>query len=283
MIRSFLFAPGDSERKMQKALDSGAHALILDLEDSVAPESKPVARGLVAAFLQRTRGRQEPRRYVRINDLKSGMTLADLAAIVPHAPDGVVLPKCLGGPDVRQVQHYLDALETASFGAPTACCIVAIATESAEGLLNARSYKDCSPRLYGLMWGAEDLSADLGAKNSREGGEWTPVFELARSACLLGSAAAGVAAIDTVFADIGDQDGLRHQVLAAKRDGFACKAAIHPDQVRIINEGLAPTAEELGWAERVVAAMNDQGGVARVDGRMVDLAHLKLARRILGA
>jgi citrate lyase subunit beta/citryl-CoA lyase len=283
MMRSFLFVPGDSERKFARAVEGAADALILDLEDSVAMAGKAAARQVTAGMLAAPRGRQQ--RYVRVNALDTGLTLADLAAVMPARPDGIVLPKCADAGQVRQVSLWLDAFEAAAGVTPGVTRILAIATETAGSLFGLGSYTEAGPRLSGLMWGAEDLSASLGASANRLDGRWLPPFRLARDLCLAGAAAAGVPAIDTVHVDIEDLTGLEADAREARRDGFAGKAVIHPKHVDVVNAVFTPAAEELDWARRVVAAFATAGdaGVLRMDGKMLDRPHLRLAERLLSA
>lgn len=281
MIRSFLFVPADSRRKLEKSLTSSADAVIFDLEDAVAPERKVDARSCLAEFLAEKRNTIEKHVFVRLNDLTTGLTLDDLAATMPFRPDGYVLPKSRGGCDVRTLGLYLDAFEKAYPDESAATGIIAIATETATSVFGLNTYKDASPRLYGLMWGAEDLSADLGAATAHFNGQWTPTFDLARSMCLFAAAHAGVVAIDAVLTEIHNAEALRAESDIARRDGFTAKAAIHPAQVAVINEAFSPSAEELAWATRVVAAFRSGDGVATLDGRMLDRPHLEFATRIL--
>ncbi|GGD97920.1 HpcH/HpaI aldolase/citrate lyase family protein [Caballeronia grimmiae] len=283
MIRSFLFVPADSRRKLEKSLTSSADAVIFDLEDAVAPERKADARRCLAEFLAENRNAIEKRVFIRLNDLTTGLTLDDLAATMPFRPDGYVLPKSRGGCDVRMLGLYLDAFEKAYPGDSFATNIIAIATETATSVFSLNTYKDASSRLYGLMWGAEDLSADVGARTAHLNGQWTPVFDLARSMCLFAASHAGVIAIDTIPAEIHNAEALRLESDIARRDGFAAKAAIHPAQVGVINEAFSPSAEERAWATRVMAAFGSGDGVATLDGRMLDRPHLKLATRLLTA
>lgn len=280
-MRSILFVPGDSERKFARAADGPADALILDLEDSVAPSNKPAARGITRSMLAAPRGRQQ--RWVRVNALDTGLTLADLAAVMPGRPHGITLPKCDGAAQVRQLSLWLDAFEAANDLAPGSTQIMAIATETANSLFGLGSYAEAGPRLMGLMWGGEDLSASLGATANRIGGQWLSPFRLARDLCLAGAAAAGVLPIDTVHVDIEDLAGLEVDAREAKRDGFGAKAVIHPKHVEIVNRIFSPTAEELDWANRVVAAFAEGGnaGVLKMDGKMLDRPHLRLAERLL--
>ena len=281
-MRSLLFVPADSERKLTRGLESGADALILDLEDSVAPGNRPAARKLARQFLE-ANGPEKARRYVRINPLASGLALDDLASTVAGRPDGILLPKCVPE-DVRILDHYLAAFETAS-GAPVgAIRIIAIATETARAMFQLGSYAGTSARLEAITWGAEDLSADIGGNNRTLAGDYDGPYRLARSLCLLAAAATEVVAIDTIYTDFRDPDGLRAECAAAKRSGFAAKMAIHPAQLSIINEAFSVSAEEREWAERVVAAFAAQpnAGTLALDGKMIDKPHLVLARRLLG-
>jgi citrate lyase subunit beta/citryl-CoA lyase len=281
--RSWLFVPGDSERKLTKGLASAADALILDLEDSVMPSNLPAARGLVAAFLRAHPG---PRLWVRINALGTAHALADLAAVVPAAPAGIMLPKAEGGADVARLGHDLSALEVAAGLPEGGIRIAVVATETPAALFALGSYSPAHSRLAALTWGAEDLSAALGAAANRAAdGEYAFTFQLARTLCLAGAAAAGVDAIDTVFTDFRDVAGLAREAQAARRAGFVGKLAIHPDQAGPINDAFTPDAAEIAHAERVVAAFaaSAGAGVVGLEGRMLDMPHLKLARRILAA
>lgn len=279
-MRSWLFVPGDSERKFARASEGEADVLILDLEDSVLPANKQAARGTTRAMLEAPRGRQQ--RWVRVNALDTGLTLGDLAAVMPARPDGIVLPKCAEAGQVRQLGHWLDAFEAAQGleAAPTR--ILAIATETAASLFGLGSYAQAGPRLAALTWGAEDLSADIGGLANRADGAWLGVYRLARELCLAAAAAAGVPAIDTVHVDINDLDGLAADARTARRDGFAGKMIIHPSHVAATNAAFTPAPEELDWARRVVAAFADGGaGATRMDGKMLDRPHLRLAERLL--
>lgn len=282
-MRSLLFVPGDSARKFEKARAGEADALILDLEDSVSAEAKETARAATRGMLAAPRTAQGL--YVRVNAFDTGLTLSDLAAVAPLAPDGVVLPKCAGGEDVARLDHYLSALEAAAGHEIGRTRIIAIATETAESVFGLGCYKGASPRLWGLMWGAEDLAASLGATENSVDGAYSEPFRLARNLCLMGAAAAGVAAIDTVSADIGDVARVEAEATAARRDGFAAKAVIHPSHIAPVNRAFTPRPEEIAWAERVIAAFRDdpQAGVVRIDGRMIDKPHERAARKILAA
>jgi citrate lyase subunit beta / citryl-CoA lyase len=281
-MRSLLFVPADSERKLARGLESGADAVILDLEDSVAAANRPTARRLAREFLE-AHGPTRIRRYVRINPLASGLALDDLAATVAGRPDGILLPKCVPE-DVRTADHYLSAFEAAA-GAPVGGTrIIAIATETPAALFALGGYAGASPRLEAITWGAEDLSACIGGSNRTIDGDYDGPYKLARSLCLLAASAAEVTAIDTIYTDFNDPEGLRAEAAAARRSGFAAKMAIHPAQLAQINEAFSVSAAEREWAERVVAAfaVNPDTGTLALDGRMIDKPHLVLARRLLG-
>jgi citrate lyase subunit beta/citryl-CoA lyase len=281
-MRSMLFVPADSERKLARGIESGADALILDLEDSVAAANRPTARRLAREFLEAHKP-DRILRYVRINPLSSGLALDDLAATVAGRPDGILLPKCLPE-DVRTLDHYLSAFE-AAFGTSVGNIrIVAIATETPQAVFALGGYAGVSPRLEAITWGAEDLSACLGGNNKTIDGEYDGPYRLARSLCLLAAAAAGVVAIDTIYTDFKDPEGLKAECLAARRSGFAAKMAIHPAQLATINEAFSVSAEERRWAEQVIAAFaaNPDAGTLALDGKMIDKPHLLLARRLLG-
>ena len=284
MTRSYLFVPGDSERKLTKGLAGDADALIIDLEDAVAPSNKEAARTLTAQFLN-TNPDARARLWVRVNAFSTGLTDADVAAIVAHQPAGIVLPKCDGIEHVEQLARLLTTLEMQHQLPAGEMRIIGIVTETAASTLNIASLRTGHPRLSGIMWGAEDLAADLGAAGNRDAtGAYAEPFRLARSLCLLAAKAAGIDAIDTVFTDIRDLAKLELETTAVKAMGFDAKAAIHPDQVGIINRVYTPGVEELAWARRVVAAFDAQPGVGvvRLDDQMVDQPHLKHARRLLG-
>jgi citrate lyase subunit beta/citryl-CoA lyase len=280
--RSLLFVPADSERKLARGLESGADALILDLEDSVAAANRPTARKLAREFLG-AHGPEKIARYVRVNPLASGLALDDLAATVAGRPDGILLPKCTPD-DVRTLDHYLSAFEVAAGSSVGATRIIAIATETAEAVFALGHYKGSSPRLEAITWGAEDLSACIGGSNRTIDGAYDGPYQLARSLCLLAAAAAGVAALDTIYTDFRDPVGLQAESAAARRSGFAGKMAIHPAQIAAINEAFSTSAAERDWAEKVVAAFaaNPDAGTLALDGKMIDKPHLVLARRLLG-
>src|SRR5215469_8065307 len=281
-MRSLLFVPGDSERKLSRAPQSGADAVIVDLEDSVVPANRPLARNQARAFLTST-GAGGFRRYVRINPLSSITALDDLAAVAPGKPDGILLPKCVPE-DLRTLDHYLAALEAAFAIPPATIQVIAIATETPAAMFALGGYSGVSTRLEAITWGAEDLAACLGANNRRADGIYDDVYRFARSLCLLGAAAAGIVAIDTIYTDFKDETGLAAECAAAKRSGFAAKMAIHPAQVPVINRAFSATEEELAWARRVVTAFadNPSAGTIALDGKMIDKPHLTLAHQLLG-
>lgn len=275
-LRSLLFVPGDRPDRMEKALVSGADALILDLEDAVVPERKAMAREAVAAFLGRTE-RPLPL-FVRINPLEGGLADDDLAAVVAARPDGIVLPKAEGAASLADLDRRLTALGDRD------AAILPIATETPAAIFALGSYGGVTSRLAGLTWGAEDLPAAIGATAAREeDGRFTPPYELARSLALFGAHAAGVSAIETVFPAFRDLDGLAAYAARGARDGFSGMMAIHPAQVPVINAAFTPSAEALERARRIVALFeaNPGAGALSLDGSMVDAPHLKHAQRLL--
>lgn len=268
--RSWLFVPADSEKKIAKAVESDADAIIFDLEDSVVPARKSQAREILKALPKRTGG---PEWWVRINPLASDYIKADLAVFASPDFTGVVLPKTESGSDVAELAHRTGNLP-----------VHAIVTETPASLFGLLSYRGCSPALAAMSWGAEDLSAALGASSKCDAdGELAFTYRLARSLCLAGAVAAGVQPIDGVFADFRDGKGLRSEAEAARREGFTGKLAIHPDQVPIINAAFTPSAEEVAHAQAVVDAFDSDpdAGTLSVNGRMVDRPHLEQALRVL--
>src|SRR5438105_901836 len=236
-MRSLLFVPADSERKLARAPQSGADALILDLEDSVVPANRPSARRQARDFLGTT-GSVEFRRYVRINPLSSGVALDDLAAVVPGKPDGILLPKCVPD-DLRTLDHYLSALEAASALPPGNIRVIAIATETPAAMFALGGYGGVSSRLEAITWRAADLAACIGRNNRRVEGIYDDVYRLARSLCLLGAAAPELVANDPIWRDSKDESGLRAECAAARRSGVTAKMAIHPAQIPVINQAFA--------------------------------------------
>ncbi|MDC7745161.1 HpcH/HpaI aldolase/citrate lyase family protein [Rhizobium binxianense] len=273
-LRSLLFVPGDRPERFEKALASGADAVILDLEDSVAPANKPRARQAVHDFVLRHAG--ETNLLVRINPLASPEFEDDVAALSRLHPSAIMLPKAEGAASVLNLAGSL----------ASAIPILPIATETPSAIFEIGSYRDVAASLCGLTWGAEDLSAAMGAATARRtDGRYTPPYELARSLTLFAAHAAAVPAIDTVYPDFHDLSGLRAYVGRARRDGFSGMMAIHPSQVEVINHAFTPDASEVAWAEKVAAAFaaRPDAGVTQLDGRMLDMPHLKLALRILNA
>ena len=283
-LRSMLFVPADSERKLAKAQSVPADALILDLEDSVDAARKEPARELAGEFMRDRSAILARSVWVRINPVGDRNFAADAWAAVRAEADGIVLPKPRSVADVLALAEHLDALEARMNRPIGATKILPIATETPAGVLALRDYASAGPRLAALTWGAEDLSAALGAATAvDEHGAWLPPYELARSLCLLAAGAAEVPAIDTVHTDVHDLDGLRRSALAAQRDGFAGKLAIHPDQVAVLNQAFQPTAAAIAAAQAVVTAFAAAGGagVVSYEGKMLDRPHLTRARRVL--
>jgi citrate lyase subunit beta / citryl-CoA lyase len=279
MKRSFLFVPADDERKLQKAAGIGADALILDLEDSVSAEARPEARVRAREYLA---GKEDV--WVRINPIDTDAAAADLEVVMPSAPAGIVLPKPTSAAATIELAERLSVLEAKHGIDPGSTRILPLCTERPEALFTLNSYTGATDRLMGLTWGAEDLSAALGAASNRDAsGSWLPTYEMARSFCLLAAAAAQVAAIDTVFTDFKDVDGLRRYASNARRDGFSGMLAIHPAQVDTINAAFVPTAQELQRATRIVELFeaNPGTGALALDGQMIDQPHLVQARRLL--
>lgn len=281
MSRSFLFVPADSERKLKKSVASAADALILDLEDSVAASERPRARSLVKSFLA---DRGDTPVWIRINPLDTEDALIDLRELIPSAPTGIVLPKPNGAKDAIQLGKIMSVLEEENGIAEGQTKILPIATERPEALFHLHEYAGSTSRLAGLSWGAEDLSAALGASTNRDAdGNWLAPYELARCLCLFAAAAAEVPAIDTIYSDFRDTDGLARYAANARRDGFSGMLAIHPAQIDIINAAFTPDAAELARAQRIVAlfADNPQAGVMAMDGAMLDRPHLLQAQKIV--
>lgn len=275
-LRSLLFVPGDRPDRMTKALASGADALILDLEDAVAPAAKPAARTMVTDFL-RQGGHPVPI-FVRVNPLGSGLIEADLAVVATAGPAGYILPKAASGACVAAMAALLDAAGDASG------VIIPVASETPQAVFGLGSYAGVSPRLAALTWGAEDLPAAIGALSAREDdGRYTPVYEVVRTLALMGAHAAEVLAIETVFPAFRDIDGLARYAARARRDGFTGMLAIHPAQVPVINAAFTPTASAIAHAQAVVDlfAANPGAGTLGLDGQMIDAPHLKAAQRIL--
>lgn len=283
MLRSLLFVPGDSEKKLAKSISTSADALILDLEDSVSHDRTAIARSMVFEFLKAHSNRTQ-QLWVRINPLQTPLALHDLVAVMAGKPDGIMLPKPLNAKDAQQLDHCLSALEVREGLELGSTRIIPVATEVAGALFDLQSYAGATPRLQGLTWGAEDLATALGATSNRnEQGDFTFTYQLARSLCLLASAHAEVQAIDTLSVDFKDMKALAADVQNARREGFSGKLAIHPDQVEVINQGFTPSAHDLSHAQRIVDAFAQaQGaGAVQLDGKMVDKPHLTQALRLL--
>lgn len=284
--RSFLFVPGDSERKMAKAGTSTAQALVLDLEDSVAADRLEAARQCVRKYLLANTNRARQQLWVRVNPINSDKALIDLAGVVAGAPDGILLPKWGSGADIARLDHYLTALETREGIGVGSIRVMPVATETAASVFELGSYRNVSPRLYGLTWGAEDLSTAVGAStNKGDDAAYAFTYQLAKSLCLLAAKAAGVHAVDTILANFRDPDALRTEVRRARQEGFTAKFAVHPDQVEIINTGFQPDDSEIEHALAIVAAFNASAGTGtiQVNGKMVDKPHLTQALQILEA
>ncbi|MGD9769249.1 MAG: CoA ester lyase [Pseudolabrys sp.] len=284
-MRSLLFVPADSGRKLDKAMASGADAVIVDLEDSIAAENKAEARKSAADFLQNVVGLEKrPRILVRVNGLQTGLTDADLDAVVPARPDAIMLPKAEGGASVAHADAKLTAREAIAGIADGHIKIVAIATETAASLFLAGTYGGSSARLEGMTWGAEDLSADLGAEVNRDAvGRFLSPYLMARALCLAGAAAAHVQAIDTIAVEFRNIAAVRRETEEARRDGFTAKMAIHPAQVPVINEVFTPTAAAVAKAQAIVAAFaaHPGKGTVGIDGMMYDRPHLERARMLI--
>lgn len=280
--RSWLFAPGDSERKMQKAADSDADIALFDLEDAVVPEAKPKARAMVADFLA-ARTDAHRRLWVRINPLDSDWALEDLAAVMPSRPGGIMLPKSRGRADVERLDHYLSALEAANGIEVGSTRVLPLVTETVDGMFTTGDYVG-APRVMGLTWGAEDLADDLGASENRNrDGSYGFTYQLARSFCLLGARRAGVLPIETIQGDFRDLEGLRLRAEQVRRDGYCGMLAIHPDQVAVINKAFSPSLEEIAEAQAIVDIFAANPGVGAIGykGGMLDRPYLARAEALL--
>jgi len=284
-MRSLLFVPADGGSKLDKAMASGADGVIIDLEDSIAAASKESARKLALDFLKSAQSRRDrPQLLVRINGLDTGMTDADLDAVVPGKPDAVLLPKAEGGATVIHLDAKLTVREALAGLPEGEIKILAQTVESPAGLFSAGSYRNCSARLIGMTWGPEDLSAELGAEANREiDGTLTEPYRIARAMCLFGAAAAKVPAIETIYVNFRDTDVLRKDTELARRDGFTGRLAIHPAQVPVINEVFTPSTAQIEKAKAIVAAFEAKPGAGTVgiDGKMYDRPHLARAQALL--
>lgn len=286
IIRSWLFVPGDSERKLEKGRENPADALILDLEDAVSNDRQQIARDMVQAYLKANADRARQQLWVRINPLDTELSLPDLAAVMPGAPDGIVLPKVYSAADVNTLGHYLSALEAReglALGSTRICCV---ATETASSLLSFHTYLEgVTDRLVAMTWGAEDLSAALGAIDNRNPatGEYDDPYLMAKSLCLAAARAIDAQPVGVVFTDFRDSEALEADCLRDRRAGFVGKIAIHPAQVEIINRAFTPSDDEIAYARRVVEVFEQNPGLGTVglDGKMLDMPHLKQARNVL--
>jgi citrate lyase subunit beta/citryl-CoA lyase len=280
--RSWLFAPGDSDKKMEKATSGPADIVIFDVEDAVAPEEKPKARTMIREFLKGHAGGHE-RLWVRINPLDGPYAVDDLAAIMPGRPGGIMLPKARGRQDVETLDHFLTALEAANGIAQGSTKVIVLVTETAEAMYTTGDYRD-APRVVALTWGAEDLADSIGASSNRNAdGSYSFTYELARSFCLLGAATAGVAAIETIQGDFRDLEGLKARAEKVRRDGYRGMLAIHPAQVDVINAAFTPSEEEIAAAKEVVELFAANPGVGTIGykGAMLDRPHLARAQLLL--
>ena len=281
--RSWLFAPGDSEKKMTRAAEGPADIVICDLEDAVAESGKLAARAMVHDFLKARDAEARKRLWVRINPLDSQHALADLAAIMPAAPGGIMLPKSRGREDVELLDHYLNAFETVA-GTPLGSTrVIVIVNEVPEGMFTTNSYVG-APRVGALSWGAEDLAVALGASENRNpDGSYAFTYQLARSLCLLGASAAGVTPVETIQGDFRDIESLRKRAEQVRRDGYRGMLAIHPAQVEVINAAFTPSAEEIAAAQEIVDLFAANPGVGAIGykGGMLDRPHLARAQAVL--
>lgn len=284
-LRSLLFVPADSDKKIAKAMQTSADALVLDLEDSVMPTRKAIARGGLTELLMNPPVEYRGEFWVRINPLSTEYALDDLCAVISPALKGILLPKCEGPCDVERATHYIDALVTRAGLQDSVIGILAVATETATAPFALGDYRDAVlPRLWGLTWGAEDLSSAIGAAtNQSADGGWAFTYRMVRSQCLLAAKSANVRAIETLYADFRDEAGLHKSCIEARREGFNGRFAIHPAQVDIINEAFMPAAAEVDEAQRILAAFAAAGdaGAVGLDGRMLDIPHLKQAQKVL--
>lgn len=283
-MRSWLFAPGDSEKKMRKCAESAADIAIFDLEDAVAPDNKPTARRMICDFLDGYAG-DRSRLFVRVNPLDGLHTLDDLASVMPARPGGIMLPKVYGRQDVETLDKYLEAFEVANNIDRGSTPVIVLVTETAESMFHCGDFKG-APRVVAMTWGAEDLADAIGASsNTDPDGGYSFTFELARSLCLLGATTAGVTPIETIQGDFRDLDGLRARAEKVRRDGYQGMLAIHPAQVDVINEAFTPGEDELDDAREVVALFeaNPGAGTIGYKGKMLDRPHLARARNLLAS
>ena len=286
IVRSWLFVPGDSERKLEKARDNPADALILDLEDSVSKDRQTIAREMTCAYLKGRPDRSRQQLWVRINPLDTELSLPDLAAVMPGAPDGICLPKVYSAKEVNTLENYLSALEVREGLPQRSTKILCVATETAASLLTFHTYLDgVSDRLVAMTWGGEDLAAALGASDNRNpaNGEYDDPYLMAKSLCLATARAIGTQPVGVVYVNFRDLAGLEADCLRDRRAGFVGKIAIHPDQAAVINRAFTPSEDEVAYARRVVGTFEQNPGLGTVglDGKMLDMPHLKQARNVL--
>ena len=286
IIRSWLFVPGDSERKLEKGRANESDALILDLEDAVSNERQILARDMVQKFLLANPERDVQQLWVRVNPLDTELSLPDLAAVMPGAPDGIVLPKVYSAADVNTLSNYLAALEVREGLVDASTKIICVATETAASLLTFHTYLDeVTERLLGMTWGGEDLAAALGASDNRNPntGGYDDPYLVAKSLCLATARAIDVQPIGGVYVDFRDLQGLESECLRDRRAGFIGKVAIHPAQSPVINRAFTPSDDEVAHAKRVIEVFKQNPGVGTVglDGKMLDMPHLKQARNVL--
>ncbi|MPS67786.1 MAG: CoA ester lyase [Novosphingobium sp.] len=280
--RSWLFAPGDSEKKMTKAMEGEADIVLIDLEDAVATDAKAAARVMVHDFIAANPG-QRGRLWVRVNPMDGPHTLADLVAVMPARPGGIMLPKVYGRQDVETLDRYLEALEVASGIEQGSTPVIVLITETAEAMFHTGDYKG-APRVVALTWGAEDLADSIGASSNRNAdGSYSFTYELARSLTVLGAATAGVTAIETISADFKDLEALKARAEKVRRDGYRGMMAIHPAQVPVINEAFTPTEAEIAEAQEIVDVFAANPGVGAIGwkGGMLDRPYLARAQRLL--
>ncbi len=284
LAKSYLFVPGDSEKKQAKIQESGADAVIICLEDSVMEANKAMARDVTRDYLQAWRGKSAPQLWVRINPITTEHMLKDLVKVIAGAPFGVFFPKPSSAADFQVLDNYLTALE-AQHDIPLGSTRIMSVAESCVGTLNQSQFATASPRLSGLCWGAEDMSADLGAStNKEEDGSFFLVHQMNRAACLVVCNAGGMQPVDGICADFRDEALLREECRKARIEGFTGKIAIHPAQVAVINEMFSPSGEDIAYAKRVIQAFADApdgAGTVGLDGQMLDIPHLKRAHRLL--
>jgi citrate lyase subunit beta/citryl-CoA lyase len=280
--RSWLFAPGDSEKKMTKAMEGSADIVLIDLEDAVAPENKVATRGMVRDFIK-ANPQQRERLWVRINPFDGPYTLGDLAAVMPANPGGIMLPKVYGRQEVEKLDHMLSVLEVANGIEEGSTPVIVLITETAEAMFHTGDYKG-APRVVALTWGAEDLADSIGASSNKNAdGSYSFTYELARSLTVLGAAAAGVTAIETISADFKDLDALRARAEKVRRDGFRGMLAIHPAQVDVINQAFTPSDDEIAEAQEIVDLFAANPGLGAIGwkGGMLDRPYLARAQRLL--